>query len=165
MYNYGGQTLTDPGAGRIPYPSARAHAAMYVKETAAYGGSGVMYMFGGFGLDPAAPTEAPRVLADLWQTMVVFATDQMTSGPVTSCAVWSYEAGAFLSSLQPPSGGLVPSHSPYNCHTIIIAMGTPRLRQGPRGRRRAWLDPAARAAEPAAAAYAGAARQQQPQGR
>jgi hypothetical protein len=32
---------------------------------------------------------------------------------------------AFLSSLQPPSGGLIASRSIYNCHTILISHGNP----------------------------------------
>jgi hypothetical protein len=94
MYNYGGQTRTDRKTGRIAYPSARAHAAMYIKEDASHGGSGVMYMFGGFGLDPAAPTEGPRLLADLWQNLAVVGTASHPLVPlVLSCSLWNYEAG------------------------------------------------------------------------
>jgi hypothetical protein len=44
---------------------------------------------------------------------------------------------AFLSFPQPPSGGLIPSRSPYNFHCSIrfsSAVGILRLRQGPRQR-------------------------------
>jgi hypothetical protein len=36
-----------------------------------------------------------------------------------------HHGGAFLSSLQPPSGGLVPSRSPYTRRTILISHENP----------------------------------------